>query len=142
MCVVLQVSCTTHKHTSTLPDTLNASEIFSDPEQPPYYLHEGPKGLLNDLYTTLLKTVPVTQECISARAVVRYDILEDGQIDTTSIKVIVNKYVPDDYLKVAIEAIKGLGKFEPAKMNGIPIKWTWNHPIIYPVPIDLINTSE
>lgn len=133
---LLQTSCNTHKRTSASQDKIVESEIFYEPEQQPYYLHGDTKGLLNDLYTTISETAPVTQECLKGRAVVRFDISKDGQIDTNSIKVVINKYMPDDYLKAAIEAIKKLGKFEPGKMNGIPKKVTWNLPIIYPVPME------
>lgn len=125
-----------------MQDKIEESEIFSDPEQSPYYIHGGNKGLLNDLYTTISETAPAVQECFNGRAVVRFDISEYGQVDSTSIKVIINKSVPDDYLIVAIDAIKKLGKFEPGKMNGIPKKVTWNLPIIYPVPLEHIKTIE
>ena len=45
-------------------------------------------------------------------------------------------------MNAAIEAIKKLGKFEPAKMNGTPKKAWYNLPIIYPIPLDKIITSE
>lgn len=98
--------------------------------------------MLNDLYATISETAPTTQECVKGRAVVRFDISEYGQVDSTSIKVIRNQSVPDDYLIVAIDAIKKLGKFEPGKMNGIPKKVTWDLPIIYPVPLERIKTIE
>lgn len=139
---MLQTSCNTHSHTSTSQDKIDESGVFFEPEQQPYYLHGDTKGLLNDLYTTIYETVPATQECVKGRAVVRFDISKDGQIDTNSIKVIINRSVPDDYLKAAIDAIKKLGKFEPGKMNGIPKKVTWNLPIVYPVPPEHITTTE
>lgn len=143
MCVALsQTSCNTTKHISTSFNEVDKSEIFYEPEQQSYYLHGGAKGLLNDLYSTLLKTAPATRECISGRAVVRFDISKNGQIDLNSIKVIRNLSVPDDYLDAAIEAIKGLGRFEPGKLNGIPKKVSWNLPILYPVPLDCIKKSE
>ena len=142
-CVALmQTSCNTHKNTSASQDNIVESGIFYEPEQQPYYLHGDTKGLLKDLYTTISETVPVTQECVKGRAVVRFDISKDGKIDANSIKVVVNRSVPDDYLKAAIEAIKKLGKFEPGKMNGIPKKVAWNLPIIYPVPLEYIKTTE
>lgn len=143
LCVaLLQTSCNTHKHTTASQDKIVESGIFYEPEQQPYYLHGDTKGLLNDLYTTISETAPVTQECIKGRAVVRFDISKDGKIDANSIKVIVNLSVPDDYLKAAIEAIKNLGKFEPGKMNGIPKKVSWNLPIVFPVPLEYIKTTE
>ena len=48
---------------------VDESKIFFDPEQQPYYLNGGSKGLLNDLYTAMLKTTPVTQDCVKGRAV-------------------------------------------------------------------------
>lgn len=137
-----QTSCNTQKHTPTLHEKADESEIFSDPEQQPYYLQGDKKGLMNDLYSALLKTAPATQECISGRAVVRFDISEDGRIDSNSIKVIRNLNVPEEYVEAAIGAIKSLGRFEPGKMNGIPIKVSWTLPIIYPVPLDRIIAGE
>ena len=143
LCIALvQTSCNTHKNTSALQDNIVESGIFFEPEQQPYYLHEDTKGLLKDLYTTISETAHVTQECVKGRAVVWFDISKDGKIDANSIKVIVNRSVPDDYLKSAIEAIKKLGEFEPGKMNGIPKKVAWNLPIIYPVPLENIKTPE
>lgn len=140
LCVaLLQTACNTHRHTSTSQDKISGSEIFYEPEQQPYYLHGDTKGLLNDLYTIISETAPLTQECVKGRAVVRFDISKDGQIDTNSIKVVRNWSVPEDYLKAAIEAIKKLGEFEPGKMNGIPQKVSWNLPIIYPVPLEHIK---
>lgn len=143
MCIALsQTSCNTHKRASTLHNKVDESEIFYEPEQQPYYLHGGTEGLMSDLYATLLKTAPVTQECVAGRAVVRFDISKEGKIDPNSIKVIRNRSVPEDYLEAAIEAIKDLGKFEPGKMNGTPQKVSWNLPIVYPVPLDRIKTTE
>ncbi len=139
---MLQTSCNTHSHTSTSQDKIDESGVFYEPEQQPYYLHGDTKGLLNDLYTIISETAPATQECVKGRAVIRFDISKDGQIDTNSIKVVINRSVPDDYLKAAIDAIKKLGKFEPGKMNGIPQKATWNLPIVYPVPPEHITTTE
>lgn len=132
----------TQKQDSTSQDKIVESEIFYEPEQQPYYLNGDTKGLLKDLYTIISETAPVTQECVKGRAVVRFDISKDGQIDTNSIKVVINKSVPDDYLKAAIEAMRKLGKFEPGKMNGIPKKVAWNLPIVYPVPPEYIKTPE
>lgn len=131
-----------HKENSTSQDEIVESEVFYEPEQQPYYLNGDTKGLLKDLYTTISEIASVTQECVKGRAVVRFDISEEGQIDVNSIKVVINKSVPDGYLKAAIEAIKKLGKFEPGKMNGIPEKVAWNLPIIYPVPVKYIKTTE
>ena len=100
------------------------------------------EGLLNDLYNSILENTPVTQLCVIGLANVRFIISEDGQIDTNSIKVIRNRAVPEDYLKSAIEAIKKLGKFEPGKMNGTPLRMTYYVSIIYPVPPKYIKTTE
>ncbi len=132
----------THKKALTSNDKIDESKVFYEPEQQPYYLNGGAKGLLNDLYTTILETTSVTQECVKGRANVRFIISEDGQIDTNSIKVIRNRAVPEDYLKSAIEAIKKLGKFEPGKMNGTPLRVTYYISIIYPVPPKYIKITE
>ena len=143
LCVALfNTSCNTHKHTPISNTNVDELVIFYEPEQQAYYLNGGDKGLLNDLYTILLKTAPVSQECINARSVVRFCVSENGIIDSNSIKIVRNKSVPEDYMNAAIEAIKKLGKFEPAKMNGIPKKVWYNLPIIYPIPLDKIITSE
>ena len=126
----------------TSNDKIDESKVFYEPEQQPYYLNGDTEGLLNDLYTSILETTPVTQECVKGRANVRFIISEDGQIDTNSIKVIRNRAVPEDYLKSAIEAIKKLGKFEPGKMNGTPLRMTYYVSIIYPVPPKYIKTTE
>lgn len=132
----------TQKQDSISQDRIVESEVFYEPELQPYYLNGDTNGLLKDLYTTISEIAPVTQECVKGRAVVRFDISKDGQIVANSIKVLRNSSVPDDYLKAAIEAIKKLGKFEPGKMNGIPKKVAWNLPIIYPVPLEYIKTTE
>lgn len=143
LCVaLLTLSCNTHKHTLSSDDDVIESEIFSDPYQPPYYLNGDNKGLQNDLYTTLSKTAPIKQECIQGRAVISSSISEDGFIDPNSIKLIRNRFVPEDYIDAAIEAIKNLGKFEPAKLNNKPQKANFNLPVIYPIPLDRIKTSE
>lgn len=121
---------------------VDESKIFFEPEQPAYYLNGGSKGLLNDLYTEILKTATVTQDCVKGRALVKFIVLEDGIIDSNSIKILSNKSVPEDYMRAAIEAIKKLGKFEPGKMNGTPLKTWLNLPIIYPIPLDKIETRE
>ena len=139
---LMQTSCSTHKHAPTLQDTESESKIFSDPYQYAFYLNGGDEGLLNDLYTTLLKTAPATQDSVSGRALVSFRISKEGRIDPNSIKIMRNRSVPDDYMNAAIEAIKGLGKFEPGKMNGIPKTITYSIPIIYPVPADRIKTNE
>ncbi len=138
----LFLSCSTHDVISPFQADDTESKIFYNPEQQPYYLNGGTQGLLNDLYSTILKTAPSTQECVSARAVVKFSITEQGVIDPNSIKVFKNLSVPEDYLMAAIEAIKSLGEFEPGKMNGKPLKVTYNLPILYPVPMKFIKTGE
>lgn len=113
-----------------------------NPHQQPYYLNGGDKGLISDLYTMISETAPLTQDSVKGRAVVSFKIRKDGQIDANTIKLLRNKSVPEAYLKAAIEAIKKLGKFEPGKMNGIPINVAYSLPIIYPVPFDKINKVE
>lgn len=132
----------THQHTRRADSDGDTPLLLVNPHQNPYYLHGGDKGLRNDLYTTLSKTAPVVQDFVNGRAAVEFVISKDGQIDINSIRVIRNRSVPDDYLKAAIEAIKGLGKFEPGKINGIPVKVTYLIPVIYPVPSDFIDKNE
>lgn len=142
MCVALiTISCTTQKHTPTSHEKVDESKIFYEPEQQPHYLHGGEQGMLNDLYTAMSKTTPVTQDSVSRRAVVTFKITEQGIIDPNSIKIVRNKSVPDDYMNAAIEAIKGLGEFEPGKMNGTPKAVTTNLPILYPIPTEFVKTE-
>ena len=99
LCVtLLNTSCNTQQHTPISNNTVDESEIFFEPEQPAYYLNGGSKGLLNDLYTAMLKTAPVTQDCVKCRAVVKFRVLEDGIIDPNSIEILSNKSVPEDYM--------------------------------------------
>ena len=139
-----QTSCSTHEDITTLQNKVDESKIFFNPEQPAEYLNGGNLGFRTELYSTLLKTAPTTQEDVSGRALVRFDISEEGVIDPNSIKVIKNRNVPEDYLDAAIEVIKGLGRFNPGKLNGIPHKTTWALSIRYPVPLEYVNsrTSE
>ena len=139
---LLPLSCNTHKRAPISDTDEIRSGIWSDPYQMPYYLNGGREGLQHDLYSTLSKTAPITQECVQGRAVVSFTISEDGIIDPNSIKLIRNGSAPEDYINAAIQAIKCLGKFEPAKFNNVPKKAKYNLPIIYPVPLDRINTSE
>lgn len=136
-----QTSCNPHKQALTSHDDVD-KPAFINPDLPAHYLHGGEKGLFSDLYTFILEAAPVTQECVKGRAIVSFFISKDGQIDPSSIKVIRNRSVPDDYLKAAIEAIKKLGTFNPGKMNGTPVRVTYTLPIIYPVPLEKIQTTE
>lgn len=134
VCIALiTISCNTHKHATTLQENANESET--------YYLRGGSQGLLNDLYSAILKAAPAIQDSISGRAFVNFTINKHGLIDHNSIKVIRNKSVSDDYMNVAIEAIKHLGEFEPGKMNGTPESVTFILPIIYPIPNVFIKTE-
>lgn len=116
--------------------------VYASVDIPPHYLNGGDKGLLSDLYTIISETAPFSQDSVKGRAVVSFSVSKDGQIDTSSIKVIRNRSVPDDYLKAAIEAIKKLGKFEPGKQLGTPKRVTYTIPVIYPAPPEYIKTNE
>ncbi|MCM1071812.1 MAG: energy transducer TonB [[Clostridium] fimetarium] len=143
LCVALfSISCRAQKHTSTFQDNVDESEIFFEPEQQPYYLNGGSQGMLSDLYTAISRTAPEANDSVKRRAAVSFKITKKGMIDPNSIKVIRNRSVPDDYMNAAIEAIKGLGKFEPGKMNGTPKTVTYSLPILYPVPTDMVKTGE
>ena len=124
-------------------DSINADSSYTwpHPYQDPYYLNGGNDGLDNDLYTALSKTAPLSQGNIQGRAIFSFVISEDGIIDPNSIKLMRNRSVPDDYINAAVEAIKGLGKFEPGKFNGIPKKVRFNIRINYPIPLDRIKTN-
>lgn len=142
LCIaLLSISCNTHKLTLPLQDNTKEPKIFYEPEQQPHYLQGGEQGLLNDLYAIMLKNAPVTQDCVSGRAAVRFSINKQGLIDNYSIKIIRNKSVPDDYMHAAIEAIKLLGKFEPGKLNGVPVSVTYTLPILYPIPYKFIKAE-
>lgn len=142
LCVALfPISCNTHKYSTALQDDVNESKIFYEPEQQPFYLNGGGQGLLNDLYTTMLKTGSISNDSITGRAVVTFYITEIGKIDPNSIMVFKNWSVPDDYTSKAIEAIKHLGKFEPGKMYRTPMKVRYFLPIIYPIPLEYIKSE-
>ncbi|MDE7413901.1 MAG: energy transducer TonB [Muribaculaceae bacterium] len=138
----IHISGCTHELTSTICERVEDQKIFYNPEQQPEYINGGIFGLVSDFYTILLHTAPVTQDCIKARAIVKFSISEDGIIDPNSIIIVRNKSVPEDYMNAAIEAIKNLGKFYPGKMNGTPIKVTLTLPVLYPVPLDKIRPRE
>ena len=70
-----------------------------------------------------------------------FAITKDGSVDPNSIKLWRNRSVPEEYINAAIEAIKSLGKFEPGKLNGIPVKVTYNICIKYPIPLDRVKTD-
>ena len=143
LCVtLLPTSCNAHKHTSTIQDNGNESKIFYEPEQTPHYLNGGDKGLLSDFYTILSKTAPVTQDAVKGRAVVTFTVSKEGSIDPNSIQILRNRSVPADYMNAAIEAIKALGKFEPGRMNGVPLNVRLNLPVICPVPLEHIKTNN
>ena len=143
ICIALsQISVDATKPASSSYNDVQKYEIRYTYEEQAYYLNGDQKGLLNDLYTMILKSVHSTQEEVKGRAVVSFIISKEGLIEPNSIMVRRNKDVPEDYLNAGIEAIKKLGKFEPGKMNGIPKKVWYNLPIIYPLPLDKIITSE
>lgn len=143
LCAALVLmSCNAQKQAPVSQENVGESFVFSYPYVFPYYLNGGEQGLQSDFYSALAKTAPVTQECVKGRAVVSFAVSKDGNIDPNSIKLVRNKSVPEDYIKAAIEAIKGLGKFEPGKMDGQPKKVSLSLPVIYPVPLDRIRTSE
>lgn len=143
LCVaLLSLPCSAHKPDSTLQDSVVESKILFNPEQQPYYLGGGNQGLRDDLYTAILKTIPVRPDSVSGRAFVSFKITKQGMIDPNSIKVIRNRSVPDDYMNAAIEAIKSLGKFEPGKISGTPVNVTYTISVLYPVPAEFIKTGE
>lgn len=124
-------------------DSINADStyIYSYPYQYPYYLNGGNDGLLNDLYTALSKTAPLSQDNIKGKGAFSFAISKDGIIDPNSIKLERNWSLPEDYINAAVEAIKGLGKFEPGKFEGVPKRVTRTVIIKYPIPIDRIKTD-
>lgn len=139
--VMISFSCCTHSHASTLNE--NVVEHFNCcNHEAAYYLRGGNPALLNDLYSSLLKSFPVSQDSVKRRAVVKFVVLVNGSIDPNSIQIVRNNSVPEEYMDAAIEAIKNLGNFEPGKTNGTPLN-TWLYlPVLYPVPLDKIITSE
>ena len=115
--------------------------VLFDPHQKPYYLNGGGDGFLNDLYTALSKTVPLSQDSIKGRAVFNFYILKDGIIDPNSINLLRNKSLPENYINAAVEAIKSLGKFEPGKLDGVPVRVSYTVAIRFPIPLDRIKTD-
>lgn len=105
-----------------------------------HYADGGDKGFVRDLYSQLYNTAPVSDECVKGCAVVSLAVTNEGNVDPSSIKVLRNSFVPQDYLDAAIEAIKHLGKFEPAaRFDSAEQKWETLRvrfilPVIYPIP--------
>lgn len=142
-CIALsQIPVDATEPTSTSQDEVEKYEIRYTYEEQAYYLNGDRKGLLNDLYTMILKSIPTAQEEGKGRAIVSFYISKEGQIEPNSIKVMRNKNVPEYYLNAGIEAVKKLGKFEPAKFKGIPQRVCMMLPIIYPVPLDKIVQED
>lgn len=115
--------------------------VLVNPHQYPYYLNGGEDGFMNDLYTALSKTVPLSQDSIKGRAAFSFYISKDGIIDPNSIELVRNWSFPEDYINAAVEAIKGLGRFEPGKLEGVPVRVSYTVPIKYPIPLDRIKTD-
>lgn len=124
-------------------DSVNADSSYTwpYPYQYPYYLNGGDEGFVSDLYTALSKIAPLSQDNIKGHAAISFVISEDGIIDPNSIKLVRNWSLPEDYINAAVEAIKGLGKFEPGKFEGIPKRVTSTVHIKYPIPLDRIKTD-
>ncbi len=118
--------------------TTNATTV----EERPAYINGGDDGLLRDLYC-YLSTVSLSQsDSIKGKCIFTFAISKNGIIDVETIKLARKTTLPDEYVNAAKEAVKHLGKFKPGKMNGIPKKVWYNLPIIYPIPLDKIITSE
>lgn len=135
------ISCS-KQNASSFQREVDEPQILIEIESPPLYLNGSDDGLMSDIYAAILNTAPVTQDSVSGRAIIHFDITEQGLIDPNSIEVLRNRSVPDDYLNAAIEAIKGLGKFMPGKVLGEPLKSGYTVPILYPVPLDRVKTRE
>ena len=118
--------------------TTNATTV----EEKPVYINGGDKGLLRDLYSNLSSPISSQSDSINGRCVFKFAISKDGTIDTETIELVRNTSLPEEYVNAAKEAIKKLGKFEPGKMNGTPKKVWFNLPVIYPFPLDKINSKE
>ena len=118
--------------------TTNATSV----EETPVYINGGVKGLLRDLYSNLSSAITSQSDSINGRCVFKFAISKDGTIDTETIELVRNTSLPEEYVNAAKGAIKKLGKFEPGKMNGTPIKVWYNQPVIYPIPLDKIKPSE
>ena len=106
------------------------------------YINGDDKGLLSDLYSNLSSAMPSQSDSINGRCVFKFAISKDGTIDTETIKLVRNTSLPEEYVNAAKEAIKHLGKFTSGKMNGTPVRTWFTIPVIYPIPLDKIKTSE
>ena len=118
--------------------TTNATTV----EEKPVYINGGDKGLLRELYSNLSSAISSQSDSINGICVFKFAISKDGTIDTETIELVRNTSLPEEYVIAAKEAIKKLGKFEPGKMNGMPKKVWFNLPVIYPIPLDKINSKE
>lgn len=124
-------------------DSINADSSYTwgDPYQYPYYLNGGDDGLLNDVYTALSRTAPLSQDDIKGLGVFSFAISKNGIIEPNSIRLERNRSLPEDYINAVVEAIKSLGKFEPGRFDGVPRRVTYSVPIKYPIPLDRIKTN-
>lgn len=118
--------------------TTNATTV----EERPVYINGGDDGLLRDLYCNL-STVSLSQsDCIKGKCIFTFAISKDGIIDLETIKLARKTTLPDEYVNAAKEAVKHLGKFKPGKMNGTPVKVWYTISVIFPIPLDKINSNE
>ena len=111
-------------------------------EQRAEYINGGDKGLLSDLYSNLSSAMPSQSDSIKGRCIFNFAISKEGIIEVETIRLIRETTLPDEYVNAAKEAIKHLGKFTPGKMNGTPVRTWYTLPVIYPIPLDKIKTSE
>ncbi|MBD5268312.1 MAG: hypothetical protein HDS45_01760 [Bacteroides sp.] len=111
-------------------------------EQRAEYINGGDKGLLSDLYSHLSSIMPSQSDSIKGRCVFKFVVSKEGIIEVESIKLVRNTSLPDEYVNAAKEAIEHLGKFTSGEMNGTPIRTWYNLPVIYPIPLYKIKTSE
>ncbi|MDE6311057.1 MAG: energy transducer TonB [Muribaculaceae bacterium] len=111
-------------------------------EEKPVYINGGDKGLLRDLYSNLSSAISSQSDSINGRCVFKFAISKDGIIDVETIKLARKTTLPDEYVNAAKEAVKHLGKFKPGKNNGTPVKVWYALPVIFPIPLDKINSNE
>lgn len=105
--------------------------ICTGPDCPPEYIG-GMGKMMEDLSANIY--YPPICDCINGRVILQVYITDNGDVDPDSIKVF--RGLHPDYDTIAINAVKKLGRFIPAKdFKGknvgywftLPVRWKLQH---------------
>lgn len=135
---------------NTKPDNSPDDQIFYSVEQQAEY-PGGNNQLLRDLNNAIMYPAKAVENDISGRVTIRFVIEKDGSIGDIKIlntlcftykkdsnggyskKNITDAAIAESFEKAAINAIRQLKPFYPAKNNGIPVKVWFTLPINFKV---------